>query len=166
MESSEIRRFDAFELDLRTGELRRDGRPVPLQRQPALVLAALVRHSGTLVSRQDLKDAVWTEHTYVDFNRGLNYCIRHLRDALGDEAKAPRFIETVARQGYRFVAPVAVFGRNAQTHERASWLRPRVLAAAALAAVILLTVWVESGPGTNHHAAMAATARAVHDFLF
>ena len=157
MESSDLRRFDAFELDLRSGELRRGGRPVPLQRQPALVLVALVSRAGTLVSRQDLKDIVWPEHTYVDFDRGLNYCVRHLRAALDDEARAPRFIETMARQGYRFVAPV--------THH-ASPVRRRVMAAAALAALVLLTVWVESGPGTNHHTAAVAAARALHNFLF
>lgn len=166
MESPDIRRFDAFELNLRTGELRRDGRPVPLQRQPALVLAALVSRAGTLVSRQDLKDTVWTGHTYVDFDRGLNYCVRHLRAALDDDAKTPRFIETVARQGYRFVAPVSVGETDARIPHRAAWLKPRMLAAAALAAVVLLTVWVESGPGSNHHATAAAAARVLHNLLF
>jgi DNA-binding winged helix-turn-helix (wHTH) protein len=100
------RRFDDYEIDLGTAELRRNGRPIPLQRQPARVLVRLVASAGTLVPREDLQAAVWGGDVHVDFNRGLNYCIRQLRQAFGDDPKAPRFIETVARQGYRFVAAV------------------------------------------------------------
>jgi DNA-binding winged helix-turn-helix (wHTH) protein len=157
--SPSLRTFGDFELDLATGELRRAGVPVPLQNQPARVLGRLVSHAGVLVSRDALKQAVWGDATHVDFNRGLNYCIRHLRAALGDDAKAPRYIETVARQGYRFVAPVQERARTPRRGRRA--------AALAVAAAILLTAAVERG-GRNerHHAMGVAVARAVHDFVF
>lgn len=166
METPRTRAFGDFELDLDTGELRRNGVPVPLQRQPARVLAVLVARAGTLVSREDLKDAVWTAHTFVDFNRGLNYCIRHLRAALGDDAKAPRFIETVARQGYRFVAPVNAGHGIGRSRARGFHVTPRRLAAAALVTLILLTGWVERGANPDHHDKALAAARIVHDFLF
>ena len=149
--------FADFDLDLATGELRRDGRAVPLQRQPALVLIALVDRAGQLVTRDDLRRAVWGDATHVDFDRGLNYCIRHLRSALHDDARTPRFIETVARRGYRFLPDVTVRRRD---------LRRRRIAA-AVAAVVLLTVAVErGGSGEAHHALGVAAARAVHDFVF
>ena len=106
MEQTGRRRFDDYEIDLGTGELRRHGQPVALQRHPARVLARLVGRAGTLVPREELHAAVWNDDVHVDFDRGLNYCVRQLRQTLGDDAKTPRFIETVARQGYRFVAVV------------------------------------------------------------
>jgi TolB-like protein/DNA-binding winged helix-turn-helix (wHTH) protein/Tfp pilus assembly protein PilF len=101
-----VRRFGVFELNLRTGELRKDGRPVKLPPQPFKVLALLVERSGDLVLRDDLKRALWGEETYVDFERGLNFCINQVRHALGDSSDTPRFIETVPRRGYRFIAHV------------------------------------------------------------
>ncbi len=108
MDQGPRRRFGAYDFDLTTGELRRDGVPIPLQRQPARALACLVARAGTLVPRADLHAAIWGQDVHVDFDRGLNYCIRQLREVLIDDAKAPRYIETIARQGYRFVAPVDV----------------------------------------------------------
>ena len=161
MDDARLCRFGPFELDLTADELRRDGAAVPLQRQPALVLVALVAQAGRLVPRAELRRAVWGDATHVDFDRGLNYCIRHLRAALGDDARHPRFIETVARRGYRFIAPIArpVPGRS---------LRPRrVVAGAALMAAVALTLAVErGGPHERHHEAAVAVARAVHDFIF
>lgn len=101
-----VRRFGLFELNLRTGELRKDGRPIKLPPQPFTVLALLVERAGELVLRDDLKRALWGEETYVDFERGLNFCINQVRHALGDSSDTPRFIETVPRRGYRFIAPV------------------------------------------------------------
>ncbi len=99
-------RFGLFEFDERSGTLTREGIPVRLQPQPARVLTLLVERAGTVVSREELKAAVWGEATFVDFERGLNFCIAQIRSALGDSAESPRFIETVPRRGYRFIAPV------------------------------------------------------------
>lgn len=101
-----IYRFGLFEFDADAGELRKDGRLVPLEPQPARVLAALVARPGALVSHDDLKQATWGPETFVDFERGLAYCLSQVRGALGDSARNPRFIETVPRRGYRFIAPV------------------------------------------------------------
>lgn len=98
------RTFADLSVNLDTGELRRHGTPVPLERQPALVLVRLVEEAGQLVTRDSLRRAVWPADTHVDYDRGLNYCLRQLRIALGDDARAPRFIETIPRQGYRFIA--------------------------------------------------------------
>jgi DNA-binding winged helix-turn-helix (wHTH) protein/TolB-like protein len=101
-----IYRFGLFEFDADAGELRKDGRPVPLEPQPARVLAALLARPGALVSHDDLKHATWGPDTFVDFERGLAYCLSQVRGALGDSARNPRFVETVPRRGYRFIAPV------------------------------------------------------------
>ncbi len=98
-------RFGAFELDLRAGELRKEGVSVRLQPQPFKVLALLVERGGDLVLREELKKALWGEETYVDFERGLNFCVNQARAALGDSAESPQFIQTVPRRGYRFIAP-------------------------------------------------------------
>jgi TolB-like protein/DNA-binding winged helix-turn-helix (wHTH) protein/Tfp pilus assembly protein PilF len=98
--------FGAFELDTRGGELRKEGNPVKLQPQPFRVLTLLVERAGDLVTRDELKRALWGEETYVDFERGLNFCINQARGALGDSAESPQFIQTIPRRGYRFIAPV------------------------------------------------------------
>jgi TolB-like protein/DNA-binding winged helix-turn-helix (wHTH) protein/Flp pilus assembly protein TadD len=99
-------RFGVFELDLRAGELRKQGRRVRLQEQPFQVLAMLVEHSGEVVTREELKKRLWPADTFVDFDHGLNKAINKLREALGDSAESPRFVETVARRGYRFLVEV------------------------------------------------------------
>ncbi|HEV8348282.1 MAG TPA: winged helix-turn-helix domain-containing protein [Vicinamibacterales bacterium] len=99
-------RFADFEFDERAGELRRNGTTRRLEPQPARVLAVLVERAGDLVSRAELQQRVWSGETYVDFDRGLNYCIAQIREALGDSASEPRFIETLPRRGYRFIAPI------------------------------------------------------------
>src|SRR5467141_3673671 len=99
--------FGVFELDLRAGELRKHGLRVRLQEQPFQVLATLTEHPGEVVTREELQKKLWPADTFVDFDHGLNAAIRRLRDALGDSAENPRFVETLARRGYRFVAPVA-----------------------------------------------------------
>lgn len=100
-------RFGVFELDLRAGELRKHGVRVRLQEQPFQVLAMLLAHPGDLVTREELQKKLWPADTFVNFDHGLNKAINKLRDALGDSAESPRFVETVARRGYRFLAPVA-----------------------------------------------------------
>src|ERR1700716_3778218 len=100
------RRFGAFEVDLSAGELRRNGLKVKLQEQPLQVLTLLLERPGEVVSRDDLRNRLWPADTFVDFDHSLNAAIKRLRDALGDSAENPRFVETVARRRYRFVGPV------------------------------------------------------------
>lgn len=101
-------RFGVFELDLRAGELRRNGIKVKLQEQPFQVLTELLDRPGQVVTREELRNRLWPADTYVDFDHSLNAAIRRLRDTLGDSAENPTFVETVARRGYRFLAPVSV----------------------------------------------------------
>src|SRR6516165_12307848 len=100
-------RFDSFEVDLRTGELRKGGHRIKLQEQPFRVLSLLLKRRGEMVSREDLHQELWPADTYVDFDHGLNSVIARLREALGDSADKPRYIETVAKRGYRFVASLS-----------------------------------------------------------
>jgi TolB-like protein/DNA-binding winged helix-turn-helix (wHTH) protein/Tfp pilus assembly protein PilF len=104
--SSLVVRFGDFELDLRTGELRRDGTSLKLQPQPAKVLAVLVSRPGEIVTRQDLTRQVWGSETFVDFEQGLNFAIRQIRTVLEDDADQPRFLETLPKRGYRFIAAI------------------------------------------------------------
>ena len=104
--AAQIIRFGIFEADLRSGELRKNGFKVPLQGQPFQVFSILLRHSGKLVTREELRREVWPEDTFVDFDHGLNTAITKIRTALGDSAENPRFVETMPRRGYRFIAPV------------------------------------------------------------
>ena len=99
-------RFGAFEFDPATGELRKNGRPVPLEPQPARALALLVSKADEVVTKEELKHAVWGDGTHVDFDRGLAYCLSQVRAALGDSGENPRFVQTLPRRGYRFLAPV------------------------------------------------------------
>ena len=99
-------RFGAFELDPRTGELRKAGVRINLPEQPCQVLKALLERPGDLVTREDLRQRLWRAETFVDFEQGLNAAVRRLREALGDSAESPRFVETLPRRGYRFIAPV------------------------------------------------------------
>ena len=105
-EPATILRFDSLELDTGTGELRRNGDRIKLPPQPFRVLELLVRRSGEIVSRTEIRERIWCDDTFVDFEQGLNFCIRQIREALGDNADAPRFIETLPRRGYRFLLPV------------------------------------------------------------
>jgi TolB-like protein/DNA-binding winged helix-turn-helix (wHTH) protein len=99
-------RFGGFELALKSGELRENGDIVRLQPQPFKVLVFLASHPGQTVTRQELQQAVWDGETFVDFEHGLNFCIKQIRSALGDDAQSPRLIETLPRRGYRFIAEV------------------------------------------------------------
>jgi serine/threonine-protein kinase len=103
-------RFGVFELDPQTGELRRQGFKVKLQEQPFQVLMMLLERPGEAVTREELQKKLWTADTFVDFERGLNRAINKLRDALGDDADTPRYIETLPRRGYRFLVPVEAAG--------------------------------------------------------
>ena len=99
-----------FTVDARTGELSRAGRRTPLRDQSLQLLLALLEQPGKLVTREELRDRLWGADTYVDFDRSLNKAVIHLRDALGDSAEQPRFVETLPRKGYRFIAHVTCSG--------------------------------------------------------
>jgi DNA-binding winged helix-turn-helix (wHTH) protein len=103
---SAIARFGVFEIDLQARELRKQGRKLRVQEQPFAVLALLVEQSGNIVTREDLRARLWPADTFVDFDHSLNTAVNKLREALGDSASNARFIETVARRGYRFLAEV------------------------------------------------------------
>ena len=109
--SSRIIRFSTFEVNLHSGELRRRGQKVKLQEQPFQVLAALLERPGEVVTREELRSKLWPADTFVDFDHSLNAAIRRLRDALGESAETPIFVETVARRGYRFIGNVEKIGR-------------------------------------------------------
>jgi DNA-binding winged helix-turn-helix (wHTH) protein len=99
-------RFGVFEADLVSGELRKNGSLIRLQEQPFQILVLLLERPGELVSRDDLRSKLWSSDTFVDFDHSLNTAVNKLREALGDAASNPRFVQTVARRGYRFIAPV------------------------------------------------------------
>src|SRR5580658_343630 len=99
-------RFGVFEVDLRAGELHKHGLRIRLQEQPFQVLAILLERAGQVVTREELQKKLWPADTFVDFDHGLNKAVNKIRDALGDSAESPRFVETVARRGYRFLAEV------------------------------------------------------------
>src|SRR5882757_8751201 len=102
--SSSVVRFDVFEVDLQAGELRRDSRKIKLQEQPFRVLSSVLERPGELVTRRELCQKLWPADTFVDFDHGLNSAVARLRDALSDSAEQPKFIETVPKRGYRFIA--------------------------------------------------------------
>lgn len=177
------KRFDDFVIDIRSGELKRGDAVVPLQCQPALALAWLVAHAGQLVTRDELRAAIWPSGTHVDFDRGLNYCIRQIRLALEDGAKNPRFVETAARQGYRFIAPVTVVADSTSEPNAAgspssrAWaVSMRRLAGAAVtgAAATMIAAAALSPEGASrhaagssrHHGAAVALLRNVHTLVF
>src|SRR5215831_12528351 len=101
-------RFGVFELNLVTEELRKFGTPIKIAPQPFQVLALLASQAGQIVTREQIQHQLWGEETYVDFEQGLNHCIKQIRYALNDNPETPRYIETLPRRGYRFVAPVEV----------------------------------------------------------
>src|SRR5580704_1138237 len=100
------KRFGAFEVDLHSGEVYKYGVRLKLQDQPFQVLALLLERSGDLVTREELRQKLWPGETFVDFDTGLNSVVKKLRDALCDSAEEPRYIETLPRRGYRFIAQV------------------------------------------------------------
>ena len=131
-------RFGPFALDARSGELRRDGEVVPIAPQPFKLLLALTSRPGQLVTREELRREVWGDETFVDFERGLNFCVLQARTALGDDAKNPQYIETLPRRGYRFVGNVGrPSGRLGGLKPALRWL----IAAAALLVVVAAIAW-------------------------
>jgi DNA-binding winged helix-turn-helix (wHTH) protein len=137
------KRFGFFTVDLQTGELRKQGVRIKLQEQPSQVLRVLLQRPGELITREQIRSDIWSDDTFVDFDNSLNTAINKVREALGDSSHNPRFIETVPRRGYRFIAPVASDGGGAA----ASLMSPATswkifLAGSLLLAGILLALWL------------------------
>src|SRR5262249_182629 len=105
-------RFGVFEVDLRAGELRKNGVKIKVQEQAFQILAMLLEHPGQIVTRGELQQKLWSNDTFVDFDNSLNKAVNKIREALGDSADNPRFLETMARRGYRFIAPVEETSRE------------------------------------------------------
>jgi TolB-like protein/DNA-binding winged helix-turn-helix (wHTH) protein len=158
--------FSDFEFDLSTGELYHHGQKQRLSGQPADVLRYLIRRAGSLVSREELRSALWPADTFVDFDHGLNSCIQRIRQALGDSVVAPRYIETLPKKGYRFIGeisfpeePAPSFGKAPVLPPQAAVPRRRVLQLAlgfallvcmiAAAWIFLLPRWRQAGSNTN-----------------
>jgi TolB-like protein/DNA-binding winged helix-turn-helix (wHTH) protein/Tfp pilus assembly protein PilF len=171
-------RFGVFELDPKAGELRKGGTRLKLQQQPFQVLTVLIEHAGDLVTKEALRQRLWPSDTFVGFDHGLHSAITRLREALGDSAESPRFIETVPRLGYRFVASVEPIGGPAdeESHRgsggapdpgpwrrlrsvgdehcgrpafRAAWHRAAVLSLALGLVVVAFIIWRTSSPGVK-----------------
>lgn len=155
-------RFGVFEFDAESHELRKAGRLVAIEPQPARALARLLARPGDLVSRDEMKDAIWGRDTHVDFDRGLAYCISQARSALGDAGDSPRFIQTVPKKGYRFIAPVHAPAAE-QVDESPAPAPPAARSTSrwrlALVASLLLAVGL--GAAIAAHRASGARARVV-----
>ena len=115
-DSDSITSFGVFEVDRRSGELRKGGVRVRLAAQPFQVLIVLLDRAGEVVTREELQRHVWPADTFVDFDRGLNKAVNRLREALGDTADSPRFIETLPKRGYRFIGPVLNSTASSRAH--------------------------------------------------
>jgi TolB-like protein/DNA-binding winged helix-turn-helix (wHTH) protein/Flp pilus assembly protein TadD len=144
--SSTIVRFGVFELDLRAGELRKQGLKVKLQERPLQILALLLAHPGEVVKREELRQQLWPADTFVDFDHSVNTAINKLRESLGDSAESPRFIETLPRHGYRFISAV---DPGVETHAPSEGeplpehsKRRRWLAVVAVAAIVVFSTLV------------------------
>ena len=117
-QNSRLVRFGSFEVDLQTRELYKRGLKIKLQEQPFLVLARLLECPGQLVTRDEIRAKLWPRDTFVDFDHALNAAVRRLREALDDNAGTPRFVETLSRRGYRFIAPVQTVTVNAEPQQQ------------------------------------------------
>ena len=153
-------RFGVFEFDAETLELRRHGAVVHLQSQPARVLACLIQSSDRTVAREELRAAIWGNETFVDFERGLNFCISQIRAALGDDSARPVYIQTLPKRGYQFIAPVEFVARETQSQENPAEVPKTPVASRrgwmiAGFAVILLSAAIFAVAHFWHHSANA-----------
>ena len=168
MEAPSAARFGPYEADLATGELRKGGARVPLQDKPFQILARLLRRPGELVTREELRAELWPADTFVDFEHGLNTAVKKLRQALDDSADTPRFVETLPKRGYRFVAPVSLEAPSGAAGETAPAspppdvrLRKAWLPHAAGALVVLAAVALVLGRGDRTRSGPPANPRPV-----
>ena len=143
---SKLVRFGVFEVDLAERELRKRGARLKLQDQPFRVLEALLEKPGEIVTREELKDRLWAQDEFVEFDKSLNTAVQKIRQALGDSAENPRFLETIPRTGYRFVAPVEVAQADLQAASPWPGMDRRSVAILAAAAVVALTLWLWNSP--------------------
>jgi DNA-binding winged helix-turn-helix (wHTH) protein len=136
--SANVVRFGLFEVDLQAHELRKGGIKLKLHEQPFQVLAALLERPGEIVTREELRRKLWQAETFVDFDHSINTAVNKLREVLGDSAENPRFVETLSRRGYRFLAPVEGAANEASassrgpTDQRKAWVPWALAYAAAL----------------------------------
>jgi TolB-like protein/DNA-binding winged helix-turn-helix (wHTH) protein len=130
-------RFGLFHFDLDTGELSRNGISLKLQPQPSKVLSFLLSRPGELVTRKEIQDRVWEAGTFVDFEQGLNWCIRRVREALDDNASTPKYVQTVARRGYRFIGESVRDGGMRHVSSPSHWYSKRSLIWASMCLLIL-----------------------------
>src|SRR6267154_1871177 len=147
VQSRSILRFGVFEVDVRAGELRKQGVRIKLQEQPFHVLTVLLQRPDGVVTREELRSENWPADTFVDFDNSLNTAINKLREALGDSADNPRFIETLPRRGYRFIAPVTgvdITTRKTATGASAPW-RPSSRKIVVAAAIAVLAAGIAGG---------------------
>ena len=156
---STLRRFGLFEADLRAGELRRNGLKVKLQEQPFRLLTVLLEKPGEVVTRQELRSRLWPSDTFVDFDHSLNTAVKRLREALGDSADNPRFVETVARRGYRFLAPVngASASKMMADSRKTSWISNHLRLVAAIG---VLAICIAAGLSFGFHAGARSMQRS------
>jgi DNA-binding winged helix-turn-helix (wHTH) protein/TolB-like protein len=162
-------RFGAYEFDATANLLRKNGRATPLEPQPARALALLLARADDVVSKEDLRRAVWGDDTHVDFDRGLAYCLSQVRTALGDSGENPRFVQTLPRRGYRFIAPVH---RDEETNldplpvtSRSHPTKQRVVAAAAMSLIVVAAatyMWT-SGRTSDSTSARHVVAVSIFD---
>lgn len=159
-----MHRFGPFEVDFSKAELRKSGVSIRLQEQPLRILEELLKRPGEVLTREELRDALWPSDTFVDFERSLNAAVAKLRAALNDSSEQPLYVETVARKGYRFIAPVSQNGPQSAPALRAASPRnlKRWLAIAAGGLCLAWLAWtrlprgalqVRSGPLSVAHAA-------------
>jgi TolB-like protein/DNA-binding winged helix-turn-helix (wHTH) protein/cytochrome c-type biogenesis protein CcmH/NrfG len=144
-------RFDSFEVDPRSGEIWRDGVLLRLQGQPFQVLCLLLERRGELVTREELKQRLWPGHTFVDFDDGLNTAVKKIRDLLGDSAERPRYIETIPRRGYRFMADAKADRAPAVADAVGGASRRRWLAVGTVLAISLIALftWIRQGDAVS-----------------
>jgi DNA-binding winged helix-turn-helix (wHTH) protein len=160
-------RAEDFEFDPGTGEVHRGGSINRLEPQPAALLELLMSRPGGLVTRQEAIRALWGDQTSVSFQDGLDYSVRQIRIALNDQVRQPRYLETIPRRGYRFVATVDVLSAPADRSRSLPGRTVRRWMAAALCGVLLAaaTVVIERRPN-RHHEIAVTILRSIHDRLF
>ena len=163
-------RLGACEFDASTGEVRRGEAVVRLEPQPAAVLRLLVARSGELVTHAEIRQVVWGATTHVNFQQSLHYCVRQIRLALGDSARAPKFIQTIPRRGYRLTVPAESEPANhpaqiAATIRSSTATTRRVMWAGLAAVLVVTTLIVEQRPNRHHEMAVALLG-SLHSLVY